>query len=236
MYRILYTHYGPQHWWPADTSFEMMVGAILTQNTNWGNVEKALDNLKKAKALTADRLGGLSKRKVAALIKPAGYYNIKTQRLKAFVDFFSVRYGASIKKMSSRPTDEVRRDLLAVHGVGKETADSMLLYALHKPVFVVDAYTKRILTRHGLLKDDAQYDQVQDLFMKNLDSEVELFNEYHALLVRVGKEFCAKKKPKCEMCPLGSREAEAERRFNVKAQNPKDKSNSNFKGQRIERA
>jgi endonuclease-3 related protein len=202
IYQKLYFFFGPQHWWPADTPFEVMIGAILTQNTSWSNVEKAIRNLKDKKLLTPTKVYKLSPQKLGALIKPTGYYNIKARRIKNFLRFFSTSYQASIKRISLAGVQELRRQLLCVNGIGPETADSMLLYALSKPVFVVDAYTKRILHRHGLIKEDWGYDQVQALFVKCLKPRARLFNEYHALLVRLGKEFCLKKKPKCALCPL----------------------------------
>jgi len=202
IYKKLYSYFGPQHWWPADTHFEVIVGAILTQNTNWFNVEKAINNLKKHSLLEPSRLYRLSQRRLASLIRPAGYFNIKAKRLKAFLDFFFEYYQGNIKNFRLIDVGDLRRELLSVNGIGPETADSILLYALGKPVFVVDAYTKRILLRHRLVKKDAGYTQIQDLFMQNLKSDIRLFNEYHALLVRVGKDLCLKNKPKCDICPL----------------------------------
>lgn len=202
LYKKLYQFFGPQDWWPAQTPFEVMVGAILTQNTSWANVEKAIGNLKKEKLLSAPRLYRLSERRMGHLIRPAGYYNIKTRRLKSFLKFFLKNYQARIARMSAVDTQELRQELLTVKGIGQETADSILLYALNKPIFVVDAYTKRILSRHRLIEEGATYEQVQDFFMKNLRKEPQLFNEYHALLVRAGKEFCLKKTPACAKCPL----------------------------------
>lgn len=202
VYKKLYASFGPQHWWPAQTRFEVMVGAILTQNTNWLNVEKAIGNIKKDNLLDPHRLYRIPRRKLASLIRPSGYYNIKVLRLREFLKFLIGSYGASLKEMSLADTLTLRGQLLGVKGIGPETADSMLLYALDKPVFVVDAYTKRILARHSFIKEDASYDAIQNLFMKRLKNEVKLFNEYHALLVRLGKEFCLKNKPKCGVCPL----------------------------------
>jgi endonuclease-3 related protein len=179
-----------------------MVGAILTQNTNWGNVEKAIGNLKKYKVLTPAKLHSLSIRRLASLIQPAGYYNIKAKRLKNFLSFFLGRYKGNLKVISKGATLNLRQELLAVNGVGPETADSILLYALNKPVFVVDAYTKRILARHKYIKSEANYEQIQDLFMRTVKRDTHLFNEYHALLVRLGKEYCLKNKPRCNLCPL----------------------------------
>ena len=202
IYNKLYDFLGPQRWWPADSAFEVMVGAILTQNTSWDNVEKAIANLKKNKLLKAQRLYGLSDARLASLIRSAGYYNVKTQRLKNFLEFFIKDYEASHRKMARVNTLTLRERLLQVKGIGPETADSILLYALGKPVFVVDAYTKRIFARHKVVKDGEDYSVVQKMFMKGLPEDPVLFNEYHALLVRVGKEYCSKSKPKCASCPL----------------------------------
>jgi endonuclease III related protein len=202
IYKKLYKFFGPQMWWPADSAFEVMLGAILTQNTNWQNVEKAMNNLKQNKLLNAKKLYNTPPKRLAALIKSAGYYNVKSRRLKEFLKFFIHSYGASIKRMFLENTCLLRDRLLSVNGIGKETADSILLYALNKPVFVVDAYTKRILLRHDFINADSDYDEIQNLFMKSLKKDVKLFNEYHALLVRLGKEFCLKSKPKCNICPL----------------------------------
>jgi endonuclease III related protein len=202
LYGKLFSSLGPQHWWPAKTAFEVMVGAILTQNTNWSNVERALKQLKQEKVLTPAQLHGLPRGRLARLIRSAGYYNIKEKRLKEFLRFFFKEYGGSIAKISGVSEERLRPQLLAVNGIGPETADSILLYALNKPVFVVDAYTRRILARHGLIQEDSDYQEVQNLFMQNLKKDVKLFNEYHALFVRCGKEFCLKRKPKCDVCPL----------------------------------
>ena len=202
VYQKLYSLFGSQQWWPADTRFEVMIGAILTQNTNWLNVEKAIGNLKKHKLLQPHKLYKLSHKRLASLIRPAGYYNIKAKRLKGFLEFFIRYYNGNVKKMSGIDTSSLRQQLLSVKGIGPETADSMLLYALNRPIFVVDAYTKRILLRHRFTGEDAGYDKIQNLFMQNLKSGVKLFNEYHALLVKLGKEFCLKNKPRCKICPL----------------------------------
>jgi len=203
IYQKLYLAFGPQRWWPGKTPFEIMAGAILTQNTNWTNVEKAVINLKRSRLLSAVRLYRSSVAKIARLIRPSGYYNIKAKRLKAFLDFLFKHYQGNIRKMSLADTLKLRQQLLMVNGIGEETADSILLYALNKPIFVVDAYTKRILSRHGLVKGDSSYQEVQNFFMKNLKNKVKLFNEYHALLVRLGKDFCFKTNPRCKDCPLG---------------------------------
>lgn len=202
IYRKLYARFGPQHWWPAESPFEVMVGAILTQNTNWANVAKAIDNLKRHKVLTVQKLYRLRQKRLAGLIRSAGYYNIKARRLKNFLDFFIRNYQGNIRKLSRVNTQGLRAKLLSVNGIGQETADSILLYALNKPVFVADAYTRRILSRHKIVKPDAGYPEIQKIFTQNLKEDQKLFNEYHALLVRLGKDFCLKNKPKCDTCPL----------------------------------
>ena len=201
IYDLLFNHFGPQHWWPGDTPFEIAVGAILTQNTNWDNVEKAITNLKKVKKLNSKSLRNISPTKLASLIRPAGYFNIKADRVKHFVDFLADHYNGSMKKMRAEEPLLLREKLLGVKGIGPETADSILLYALEKPVFVIDAYTKRILSRHKLVSEKAVYHDLQDIFYENLPQDVKLFNEYHALIVMLGKEFC-RPKPGCEGCPL----------------------------------
>lgn len=201
IYDTLYSHFGPRHWWPGDTPFEIAVGAILTQNTNWTNVEKAIANLKKAKALNAKTLHGLSHKKLASLITPAGYFNVKAKRLKNFLAFLLNHYNGSMKRMEVKDLAELREELLTVNGIGPETADSILLYALSKPVFVIDAYTKRILQRHNIISGEVTYHELQELFHKNIPQNVNLYNEYHAQIVMLGKDYC-KPKPRCEACPL----------------------------------
>ncbi|MCX5696722.1 MAG: endonuclease III domain-containing protein [Candidatus Omnitrophica bacterium] len=202
IYKKLYAKFGPQHWWPADSPFEMMVGAILTQNTNWQNVERAIHNLKSHNALSPKKMHKINIRRLASLIRSAGYYNIKAKRLRSFLDFFLKVYNGDIRGMRAASTESLRQGLLSVNGVGPETADSILLYALDKPVFVVDAYTRRVLIRHGLITEDSDYGQIQDLFMRNLKKDARLFNEYHALLVKLGKDYCLKQKARCQVCPL----------------------------------
>jgi len=202
IYAKLYRHFGPQSWWPGETPFEVIVGAILTQNTNWQNVAKAINNLKQAKVLSPKKLYSLPRPRLAQLIRPSGYFNIKAKRLKEFLDFLFKNYNGSLKKMFSRPVEDLRKEILSVKGIGPETADSILLYAGGFPVFVVDAYTKRIFSRQKLLSEDAEYHQVQELFTRSLKKDVQLYNEYHALIVRLGKDFCKKTKPKCEICPI----------------------------------
>lgn len=201
IYNILYNVFGPQGWWPADTAFEVAVGAILTQNTNWSNVQKAINNLKYHRMLSPTSIYYAKDDTIASLIKPSGYFNIKTKRLKNFVHFLVDEYNGSIMDLSRHDKYEIRERLLSISGIGKETADSIILYALQKPIFVIDAYTKRILLRHKIIDKELGYDECQMLFHKNLKEDVKLYNEYHALIVRVGKQYC-KKTPICERCPL----------------------------------
>ncbi|MGO9953715.1 MAG: endonuclease III domain-containing protein [Dissulfurispiraceae bacterium] len=201
IYDKLYGFYGPQRWWPGDTSLEVAVGAILTQNTNWNNVEKAISNLKEHKMLNAKVINHMPVDQLAFRIRSSGYYNVKANRLRAFIDFLIGRYGGSMARMKKGRTETLRRELLAVNGIGQETADSILLYSLCKPVFVIDAYTKRVLSRHGIMDVNASYEKYQEIFHRDLDEDVTVFNEYHALLVKVGKEHCSPQ-PVCEGCPL----------------------------------
>lgn len=201
IYDRLYKRFGPQSWWPGETAFEVIVGAILTQNTNWGNVEKAIVNLKHNRALSPQALKAISTPRLARLIVPSGYFNIKAKRLKNFIQFLFAEYNGDLKKMGKEPLEVLRKKLLSVSGIGPETADSILLYAFNKPVFVVDAYTKRLFYRHAMVEETADYHTLQKIFTDSLPAEVKTFNEYHALIVRLGKEIC-KTKPLCESCPL----------------------------------
>lgn len=202
IYNRLYSHFGPQHWWPGDSPIEIAIGAILTQNTAWSNVEKAINNLKKEKLLNVSSLLKVPKRKLARLIKPAGYFNIKADRLQHFFKYLKKeKCDNQLKSLRRYPTSKLRKDLLDVKGIGPETADSILLYALNRPVFVVDAYTKRVLGRHGLMPDGAGYEEIRQFFEGSLKKSAPLYNEYHALIVRLAKEHC-KTKPRCQECPL----------------------------------
>jgi len=201
VYHKLYKAYGPRHWWPGETSFEVMVGAILTQNTSWRNVEKAIQKLKGNRVLNPGGIYHLKKSQLAPLIRSSGYYRIKADRLKSFVDFLFEEYGGNLKRMKRERLAALREKLLGVKGIGPETADSILLYGLKKPVFVVDAYTKRILSRHGVISERASYEEVQRVFMEHLPPDEKLFNEYHALFVHLGKTVC-QKSPRCDICPL----------------------------------
>lgn len=178
-----------------------MVGAILTQNTSWKNVERSILRLKEEGVLSPDGIRGLSRRELSFLIRSSGYFRIKTERLKTFIDFLFEKYGGNLVEMKRVPLEKLRDGLLSVKGIGPETADSILLYGVKRPIFVVDAYSKRILSRHAVISGKASYEEVQDLFMKHLPHDTELFNEYHALLVHLGKTIC-KKVPKCDICPL----------------------------------
>ena len=202
LYRRMYDRLGPQGWWPGDSPFEVMVGAILTQNTSWKNVERAIDNLKGAGLLAPDKLVDLPTGLLAEYIRPAGYYNIKAGRLHNLLGAIDRSHQGDLETFLGQPLPDLRQQLLAVKGIGPETADSILLYALDLPSFVVDAYTRRILTRHGLVPEDIGYEELREFFMDALPPDVRLFNEYHALIVRTGKGWCAKKAGKCQSCPL----------------------------------
>ncbi|MFH1653760.1 MAG: endonuclease III domain-containing protein [Pseudomonadota bacterium] len=199
---LMLQRFGPRHWWPGDSPFEVMVGAILTQNTSWKNVEKAIDNLKSAAVLYPKMMLDLPLDRLAELIKPAGFFNVKTKRLKNFLNYYIGEYDGDVEAMKQRSLSSLREELLSVSGIGPETVDSILLYALEKPTFVIDAYTKRILLRHNMCDEAADYYELQEYFMDNLSEDVTLFNEYHAQLVEVGKNFCRPKNPKCGECPL----------------------------------
>lgn len=200
IYRRLMAGYGPQHWWPADGPFEVMVGAILTQSAAWHNVSKAITNLREVGALSPEAIRRLSLSELALTIRPCGYYNAKAVKLKALANWFGSR-GDDIKSLYAANTDSLREQLLAIHGIGQETADSILLYAAGKPVFVIDAYTRRIISRLGMAPQKDSYDDYQRLFTENLEADAALFNEYHALLVKLAKDACSKK-PLCRRCCL----------------------------------
>ena len=243
VYHTLFSAWGCQHWWPAQSRLEMVVGAYLTQNTAWANVEKALRNLRAARRLTLDGIRRTPERELAKLIRPSGYFRQKAKRLKTFVRVLDKRYRGSLSRMFRRPVVELRDELLALHGVGPETADSILLYAGNYPVFVVDAYTRRIFERHEIISADATYEEIRALCEDALESPspspslvpyqqtnageapasdvfagachrpsrvsraerselVQVFNDMHGLLVRVGKNYCLKSQPRCEQCPL----------------------------------
>lgn len=202
VYDRLYEYFGSQQWWPGETPLEVMVGAVLTQNTNWGNVEKAINNLKKAKKLSYAALRDLPVDELAAYIRPSGYYNIKARRLGNLLQMIDEEYEGEIGFLFEDSLEGSRENLLRVKGVGPETADSILLYAAQKPIFVIDTYTHRVFSRHHLVEQDTDYFHLQQEFMDSLPQEVSLFNEFHALIVAVAKEFCKKTKPRCNECPL----------------------------------
>jgi endonuclease-3 related protein len=229
-YRSLLAHYGPQNWWPARSRFEVIAGAYLTQNTNWGNVEKAIANLRQARALNLKAMREMPLRKLETLVRPSGFFRQKARKLKAFIAFLDEKYAGSLARMFAQPTAKLRTELLQLNGVGPETADSILLYAGNHPVFVVDAYTRRVLERHGLVGAKASYEEiralvenviggasVEDLAVAHAGSDprhpvsamsrarrsdlAQHYNELHALIVRVGNHYC-RSTAKCERCPL----------------------------------
>ena len=200
VYKTLYKRFGPQHWWPGETPFEVIVGAILTQQTSWNNVEKAINNLKKENLLDSKKIRDIKNEKLEKLIQSSGYYRQKTKKLKNFMNFLWKNYDGNLEKLFDQPIPKLREQLLSVNGIGKETADSIILYAANKPIFVIDTYTVRIFNRIGITQEK-DYDKLQQLFQKNLSQDAQLFNEFHALIVKLGKDHC-KKKPKCDECPL----------------------------------
>ncbi len=200
LYKILYETFGSQHWWPAKTKFEIIVGAILTQQTTWKNVEKAIKNLRENKLLDVKSLAKASLKKIEELVQPAGYYHQKSKRLKEISTYFLIKYQGNLNNFFKKGTDDLREELLALPGIGKETADSILLYAGEKRIFVVDAYTRRVINKLNLLAEN-DYDIIRMFFENNLPKNIKIYQEFHALLVKLGKEFC-RKKPLCNLCPL----------------------------------
>jgi endonuclease-3 related protein len=201
-FNVLYDAYGPQHWWPGRSRFEVIVGAILTQSTSWTNVESAIRNLRAARLLTPRAINDAPLDKLARLVRPSGYFRQKAKKLKAFVHFLAFNHSGSLARMFRTPTALLRNQLLSIHGIGPETADSILLYAGKHPVFVIDAYTRRILERHGIAASKHSYEDLRSLFESNLHRDPQLFNEFHALIVHTGKHFCRKSKALCDNCPL----------------------------------
>ncbi len=202
MYHSMLERLGPSHWWPGDSPFEIIVGAILTQNTSWTNVERAIANLKERDALSPHALRSMPEHDLAQCIRPSGYHNIKAKRLHALMHWLRDFCEDDITNLATREPEEARTLLLRVSGIGPETADAIALYAAGLPTFVVDAYTHRLCTRHSLLPEDVRYDELRAFFMDVLPPDAPLYNEYHALIVRVGKEWCHKRAPRCEVCPL----------------------------------
>ena len=203
IYQTLLAHHGPRAWWPAETPFEVVIGAILTQNTNWSNVEKALDNLRRAAVLTPEAILALAPAELEELIRPSGFFRQKAQRLQLFCQHLHSRHGNDLASLLGQELEPARDELLSLKGVGPETADSILLYAGGRPTFVVDAYTGRLFGRLGLLSGEEAYGEVRALFMSGLPEDVALYNEYHALIVTHCKEFC-RKRPLCEPCPCAA--------------------------------
>ncbi len=202
MYEAMLAHFGPQGWWPGEGALEICVGAILTQNTNWGNVERAIANLRDEGAMDVAAMLELGQVDRAELIRPAGYFNVKARRLRCFLQAVADESDGDIVTFLTAPSAETLREkLLGIHGIGPETADSMTLYAAGLATFVVDAYTMRIGQRHGLFPERTKYEDVRELFQRSLPTDIPLWNEYHALLVAIGKHFC-KPTPRCEGCPL----------------------------------
>ncbi len=202
IFEVLMRSFGPQNWWPARTRLEMIIGAILTQNASWSNVEKAIRNLRRANMLRLEALTRAEAGKLAELIRPSGYYNIKAGRIRNFLVYLKQRHNGSLNRMFAWDWPRLRQELLEVNGLGEETVDSILLYAGNKPVFVIDAYTRRVLTRHGLIRGKEPYSALQELFTRSLPADPEIFNEYHALLVKLAKDFCRSRNPICCECPL----------------------------------
>lgn len=202
VYQNLFDYFGPQNWWPGETPFEIIVGAVLTQNTNWGNVSKAINNLNDAGLLRFNSLKLLTVDEIASHIRPSGYYNLKAKRLRNLLDMIEEIYFGELDLFLEDSLDSARDNLLSVKGVGPETADSILLYACGLPTFVIDTYTHRVFSRHQLVDEETDYESLQDLFVSKLPQDVQLFNEYHALIVRVASTYCKKTNPLCEQCPL----------------------------------
>lgn len=202
LYRRLSEHYGPQHWWPGETPLEILVGAVLTQNTNWSNVTRAISNLRERGLLTFDALVDAPVAEVADCIRPSGYYNLKAVRLANLLRMIAVQYHGDLLALLADDTARARTHLLSVKGIGPETADAILLYAGNHAVFVVDAYTHRILSRHGLAPEECDYAELQEILTSSLPADYRIYNEYHALLVRTGKDYCKKNNPLCGNCPL----------------------------------
>jgi endonuclease III related protein len=202
IYDRLFAALGPSRWWPGDSSLEIMLGAVLTQNTAWVNVEKAIQQIKQVGGLSIKLLGEIDEELLASWIRPAGYYRLKARRLKNLMTHLLKEWDGDLVKMADQPVEDLRRQLLKINGIGPETADSILLYALGLPSFVVDAYTFRILNRHHLIEEDMSYADLRDYFMERLPNDPAFYNEYHALLVRLGKDYCKKQQPRCDLCPL----------------------------------
>ncbi|HIE34134.1 MAG TPA: endonuclease III domain-containing protein [Candidatus Altiarchaeales archaeon] len=201
IYQRLLERFGKQNWWPAETEFEVIVGAILTQASNWNNVERAINNLKSSNLMSAESIRKTDIEEISNLIRPVGYYNEKSRKLKIFVNFLYERYEGNLTKLFELDTEKLRRELLSVWGIGQETADSIILYAANKPTFVIDAYTKRIMSKLGFATEDTTYHDLKKFFELRIPNDIRIYKEFHALLVELGKNYC-KVKPRCDICPL----------------------------------
>ncbi|MFC1564065.1 endonuclease III domain-containing protein [candidate division KSB1 bacterium] len=201
-YRIMLNHFGKRNWWPADSRFEIMIGSILVQNTNWKNVGRCIENLKKEGLMKPEILYGLPVERLAELIKPSGYYNQKVKKIRAFLEFYRTNSGFSIESMLQKDNEVLRKELLGVFGIGNETADCIMLYALDKSCFVVDNYTRRIFSRAGLVSENIRYNTLRAVFTENIPVDVELYKEFHKLIIYLGKEFCKASMPKCRICVM----------------------------------
>ena len=201
-YDRMAAHFGPTHWWPGDSPFEIAVGAILTQNTAWANVERAIADLKRERLLAPEAILECDDGRLEESLRPSGYFRVKAKRLRCFCEYLIARYDGSMRRMTRQSLEELRRELIAVNGIGPETADDILLYACGKLVFVIDAYTRRIFSRHGLISNDIGYEALRAFFEKHVAPDLHRYQEYHGLIVWTGKHFC-RRTPKCDECPLG---------------------------------
>jgi len=215
IYESLLSRFGHQGWWPGDTPFEVIIGAILTQSVSWVNVEKAIQNLKEVGILEPGKLYKKDVSEIAPLIRSTRFYHEKAQKIKNFMNFLFDEYGGCLQKMSDEDLDILRQKLLKIKGLGEETVDSILLYACNKPVFVVDAYTKRVFSRYGLIKEGAGYKEIQTFFLDNLPQDVALYNDFHAQIVNLGKNIC-KSSPDCTICQINMINTTTRCRFFIK--------------------
>jgi len=204
-YESMYGYFGPRGWWPGESQFEICVGAILTQSVSWKNVAKAIDNLKSIGLLDIFEMYHRPVEDIEVCIVPTLYYKMKARKLKCFVNHLVEKYNGDFSRMFNKSIAELRKELLGIYGIGPETADSIILYAAEKPIFVVDAYTRRIFSRLGFWNEIVTYEQMQEFFMKHLPPETQFYNEYHAQIVGVGNRFCSNKKPRCAECPISSK-------------------------------
>ena len=204
IFDLMYSKCGPRHWWPAETRLEVIVGAILTQFVSWKNVTAAIDNLKNENILSVEGICGADIEKLESLIRCTRFYKQKAKKLKSFCFHLKDKYGGSLDRMFDQDVESLRNELLSLYGIGEETADCIILYAAYKPIFVVDAYTRRIFSRLGLVEENASYKEIQMFFMENLDKDVRLYNEYHAQIDGIGNNYCSSKSPKCAECPLNT--------------------------------